>query len=394
MKFVDTNYLLNNISELTEPFYVSSVTLEEIENIKTSHNKDEEVKAKARSVSRYLYNNRDKYKVIIHDYIQYVGVDKPDYRICSDATKVADCEFMTMDLNCSLIAKYIFGLNVPIVGDISKELYKGYKEVCMDDNEMATFYSNPTKNLYDLYINEYLLVKDVNGELKDIQKWTGAEMVSVKAKPFKSNMFGTLKPLDAIQTCAMDSIANNDITVLYGKAGSGKTTLPLNYIMQGLEKGKFSKCYIVYSYEPLKNAKVLGFEKGTHEDKLLMSASIGNILSSKFGDIDQVRYMLEHGQIDIIPTANIRGVEFASDTVCYVTESQNLDIYTLKTIIQRCKAGCKQIYEGDIVEQKDINITNIGMNRLIDVFKGNDKFGCIKLKNNYRSELSELADLL
>ena len=34
------------------------------------------------------------------------------------------------------------------------------------------------------------------------------------------------------------------------------------------------------------------------------------------------------------------------------------------------------------------------MNRLIDVFKGNESFGCVKLKNNYRSKLSELADLM
>ena len=35
------------------------------------------------------------------------------------------------------------------------------------------------------------------------------------------------------------------------------------------------------------------------------------------------------------------------------------ELYTLKTIIQRCKSGCKQIYEGDIIEQKDTNIKNV-----------------------------------
>ena len=205
-------------------------------------------------------------------------------------------------------------------------------------------------------------------------------------------MFGTLKPLDAIQRCAIDSIINNDITVLYGRAGSGKTTLPLNYIMQMLEKGTYKKCYIIYSYEPLKGAKTLGYEKGDHITKLLYSASLGNILSSKFGDIQMVERMIDLGQIEIIPTANIRGVEISEDSILLSTESQNLDVYTLKTIIQRCKDGCKQIYEGDIIEQKDINISQLGINRLIEVFKGHSKFGCVKLKNNYRGELTELAD--
>ena len=98
--------------------------------------------------------------------------------------------------------------------------------------------------------------------------------------------------------------------------------------------------------------------------------------------------------LEIIPTANIRGWECPENSILLSTESQNLDVYTLKTIIQRCKSGCKQIYEGDVIEQKDTNVQNIGMNRLIEVFKGHKSFGCVKLKNNYRSELSELADLM
>jgi hypothetical protein len=31
--------------------------------------------------------------------------------------------------------------------------YDGYKIIQMDDEEMAEFYSNPTVNKYDLYIN-------------------------------------------------------------------------------------------------------------------------------------------------------------------------------------------------------------------------------------------------
>lgn len=259
---------------------------------------------------------------------------------------------------------------------------------------MAYFYENLNKNTLELLVNEYVLLKDSNGIIVDKLKWDGETYQTIVNKPYKSNMFGTLKPLDDVQACAMDSIKSNDITVLYGKAGSGKTTLPLNYIMQEIEKGRFKKCYMVYSYEPLKGAKTLGFEKGDHVTKLIYSASIGNILASKFGDMQQVEYMIDRGILDIIPTANIRGVEFESDSICMVTESQNLDVYTLKTIIQRCKTGCKQIYEGDVIEQKDTIIQNVGINRLIDVFKGHKSFGCVKLKNNYRSELSDLADMM
>lgn len=403
-KFYDTNAVLKLQSKIfDDDFALSSTTLHELEHIKTSRNKDEEVKYNARKVIHLLDTYSDKYDVVtfttdVDELMHEYGVfDSPDNEIIACAkyySKENDIIFITNDICCKVIAKDIFKLDVESVGDNIDDNYKGFVEKSLSEEEMASFYSNLKENIYDLSTNEYLIIKNDKNEVVDTLKWDGEMYEAVRCKPFKSNMFGTLKPLDEIQSCAMDSINCNDITVLYGKAGSGKTTLPLNYIMQGLEKGKIKKLYVIYSFEPLKGAKTLGFEKGDHVTKLLYSASIGNILASKFGDLAQVEYMIDRQQLDIIPTANIRGVEFESDSCVLVTEAQNLDVYTLKTILQRCKEGCKQIYEGDIIEQKDTNIQNIGINRLIDVFKGHKSFGCVKLKNNYRSPLSELADLM
>ena len=374
--------------------------MEELENIKTSSRKDEETKYKARKLLHILDENSDKYKVVITtkniiSIIDDLGLENtPDNQICACAYSIPDILFITNDISCKTIAKWIFGLDISSISTIQEDLYKGYRDITLSENDMAYFYEHLNENVFNLLTNEYVIIRNADNEVVDKLKWDGGMYQTIRNKPFKSNMFGTLKPLDDIQSFAMDSINTNDITVLYGKAGSGKTTLPLNYIMQEIEKGRYKKCYMVYSYEPLKGAKTLGYEKGDHVTKLIYSASIGNILASKFGDLQQVEYMLDRGMLDIIPTANIRGVEFESDSICMVTESQNLDVYTLKTIIQRCKSGCKQIYEGDIIEQKDTNVQNVGINRLIDVFKGHKSFGCVKLKNNYRSELSELADLM
>ena len=374
--------------------------MEELENIKTSSRKDEETKYIARKLLHILDENSDKYKVVITtkniiSIIDDFGLENtPDNQICACAYSIPDILFITNDISCKTIAKWIFGLDISSISTIQEDLYKGYRDITLSENDMAYFYEHLNENVFNLLTNEYVIIRNADNEVVDKLKWDGEMYQTIRNKPFKSNMFGTLKPLDDIQSFAMDSINTNDITVLYGKAGSGKTTLPLNYIMQEIEKGRYKKCYMVYSYEPLKGAKTLGYEKGDHVTKLIYSASIGNILASKFGDLQQVEYMLDRGMLDIIPTANIRGVEFESDSICMVTESQNLDVYTLKTIIQRCKSGCKQIYEGDIIEQKDTNIQNVGINRLIDVFKGHKSFGCVKLKNNYRSELSELADLM
>ena len=402
MKFYDTNAILKLQDKIfEEDFIISSVTLQELEHIKVSRNKDDQVKYEARKALHLLDDNSDKYDVVVYDnaienYILGKNMEiTPDTKIvgsCAFIKAMKDVVFVTDDIACKMIARKIFNLTVKGVNDEPVDIYKGYREISLDEQEMAHFYQNLSENVLGLLTNEYLLLKDCDGNIVDKLKWDGEEYQTIRSKPYKSNMFGTLKPLDDIQSFAMDSINTNDITVLYGKAGSGKTTIPLNYIMQEIEKGRYKKCYIVYSYEPLKGAKTLGFEKGDHITKLIYSASIGNILASKFGDIQQVEYMIDRDMLDIIPTANIRGWECPSDSILLCTESQNLDVYTLKTIIQRCKSGCKQIYEGDIIEQKDTNIQNVGINRLIDVFKGYKSFGCVKLKNNYRSELSELAD--
>ena len=402
MKFYDTNAILKLQDKIfEEDFIISSVTLQELEHIKVSRNKDDQVKYEARKALHLLDDNSDKYDVVVYDnaienYILGKNMEiTPDTKIvgsCAFIKAMKDVVFVTDDIACKMIARKIFNLTVKGVNDEPVDIYKGYREISLDEQEMAHFYQNLSENVLGLLTNEYLLLKDCDGNIVDKLKWDGEVYQTIRSKPYKSNMFGTLKPLDDIQSFAMDSINTNDITVLYGKAGSGKTTIPLNYIMQEIEKGRYKKCYIVYSYEPLKGAKTLGFEKGDHITKLIYSASIGNILASKFGDIQQVEYMIDRDMLDIIPTANIRGWECPSDSILLCTESQNLDVYTLKTIIQRCKSGCKQIYEGDIIEQKDTNIQNVGINRLIDVFKGYKSFGCVKLKNNYRSELSELAD--
>ena len=390
-------------------FIISSITLEELEDIKSNRNKDDDVKYSARQAVRFLDENADKYRVIVYrhearwnyflnqfDKFNTFDSLNNDEKIilCVKYAKLIldmDVIFISNDILAKLIAK-TYCVETSSMCDNETDSYKGYVEVVLNDGELAYFYEHLLQNQFNILVNQYVLIKNTDEEIVDVLKWTENGYETVRQKPFKSSMFGTLKPLDDVQKCAMDSLMNNDITVLYGRAGSGKTTLPLSYIMQGLEKGTFKKCYIIYSYEPLKGAKTLGYEKGDHVTKLLYSASLGNILASKFGDIQMVERMIDLGQIEIIPTANIRGVEISEDSVCFCTETQNLDVYTLKTIIQRCKDGCKQIYEGDIIEQKDTNIATTGISRLIEVFKGHSKFGCIKLKNNYRGELTELAD--
>ena len=401
-RFYDTNSILTDCTDISN-VVISSKTLEELENIKSSSHKDNDIKYKARVAVRAIREQKPEIIVVQksdYDKIEELGLEINNdnliitsaYRYTTDYNK--DIVFVTSDILCGLIAETYFGLKVESISNKKDDIYKGYKVVTTTDEELAAIYEKDnSENIFGCLVNEYVVVKDGDGNLCDVVKWTGEKYVTVNTKPFKSRAFGNTKPLDEIQRCAFDSIISNDITVLYGRSGSGKTTIPLSYIMSSVENQKYKKCVIIYDFETLKGAKTLGFTPGTLNEKIITQGAIGNILSSKFGDMSEVERLLASGMLEIIPTANIRGYEISSDEICFVTEGQNLDTYTLKTIIQRCKAGAKIIIEGDIIEQHDNN-REVGLLKMIDIFKGYKGFGCVKLKNNYRSEIGELADML
>ena len=399
-RFLDTNAILTDCTDISNVI-ISSKTLDELENIKSSSHKDNDIKYKARVAVRAIREQKPEIVVVQksdYDKIEELGLEiTNDNLIIASAWRYSQensIVFVTQDVLCSLIAKTYFGLDVEELKLKNDDVYKGFRVVQPTDEELSQVYSKDNcENIFGCLVNEYVIINDSDGNFCDVVKWTGEKYATLNTKPFKSRAFSNVKPLDEIQRCAFDSIVTNDITVLYGRSGSGKTTIPLSYIMSNVESQKYKKCVIIYDFETLKGAKTLGFTPGTLNEKIITQGAIGNILSSKFGDMSEVERLMASGMIEIIPTANIRGYEISSDEICFVTEGQNLDTYTLKTIIQRCKAGAKIIIEGDIIEQHDNN-REVGLLKMIEVFKGYKSFGCVKLKNNYRSEIGELADRL
>ena len=400
IRFYDTNAILTDCTDISN-IIISSKTLEELENIKTSSHKDNDIKYKARVAVRAIREQKPEIVVVQksdYDKIEELGLEiTNDNLIIASAWRYSQensIVFVTNDILCGLIAEKYFGLDVEELKLKNDDVYKGFRVVQPTDEELSQVYSKDNcENIFGCLVNEYVIINDSDGNFCDVVKWNGEKYATLNTKPFKSRAFSNVKPLDEIQRCAFDSIVTNDITVLYGRSGSGKTTIPLSYIMSNVESQKYKKCVIIYDFETLKGAKTLGFTPGTLNEKIITQGAIGNILSSKFGDMSEVERLMASGMIEIIPTANIRGYEISSDEICFVTEGQNLDTYTLKTIIQRCKAGAKIIIEGDIIEQHDNN-REVGLLKMIEVFKGYKSFGCVKLKNNYRSEIGELADRL
>ena len=399
----DTNALLTLQNKiLIDKFYISLITLRELENIKTSNTKDEETKYKARNVTRILEEYSWSYEVItsptdnsnnlnndneIIEAIKYLQLD-------TDINLI----FITDDLSCKHIAE-AEGIQVKTVSSLystKEEEYTGYKTISMSTDELSDFYSDiyPNNiNKYDLLLNEYLLIENDN-KIVDKYKWAGDHYEAIPFIKFESDTFGKIVPFkgDVFQQIAMDSLSHHQVTLLGGPAGSGKTFLALGYLFSLLERNKIDRIVIFVNPMGARNAAKLGFYKGTVREKVL-STQVGHVLASKIGSLYEVERLLDSEVLQIIPVVDARGYEVPPHSGVYVLESQNLTSDLLRLILQRTGEDSKVIVDGDRLEQldSDIYFKDNGMEKMSKVFRGNELFGQVDLKNIYRSKIASLA---
>ena len=274
-KFYDTSSLLVMGSELFDNrFAISSITLEELESIKVSANKDSDIKYAARQLLNQLYRNTDKYDVIIYqpemlEPLQKAGLylDNNDMRILACAvcydTKYHPDEvvFVTNDMALFTLSNLIFGNDsIEMVGYDQEAEYTGYIEKQLSDDELSYFYSNQGINMFHLNIGQYLIIYDKENKPIDTAIWTGETHRHLKYGTFSSRLFGDIKAMrgDVYQACAVDSLLNNQVTMLKGAPGSGKTTLALGYLFSKLEKGQISKIVVFCNTIATRNSARLG----------------------------------------------------------------------------------------------------------------------------------------
>ena len=383
-----------------------------MENIKTSGRKDEETKYKARKALHLLDENKDKYEVVIYTTAMENYIVEKQLEITPDTKIIASCAFskgllpqdtdfvfVTNDIACKMIASKIFGLEVESVGENKLDEYKGFVEKSLSEDEMAYFYEHLQENVFDLYTNEYLILKNDNDQIVDKFRWDGCEYQNVKFPTIKSNYFGSVKPYngDIYQQMVLNSLSYNQVTMVKGAAGTGKSYLAIGYLMWLLEKRKIEKIIVFCNTVATANSAKLGYYPGTKDEKLIDS-SIGNMLSAKLGDSFGLEQMIAQGKIQLLPLSDIRGFDTNGMSAgVYITEAQNMDISLMKLALQRIGEDSVCIIDGDYNAQVDLSQyagSNNGMRRMSEVFRGQDFYGEVELQNIYRSRIAKIAELM
>lgn len=146
------------------------------------------------------------------------------------------------------------------------------------------------------------------------------------------------------------NIINNEITLCYGPAGTGKTFIAAGMACQSLEKDLIDS--IILTRPMVQCGKGLGFLPGDLNEKFLPYLIPLLDQVNYFLGASQVKTLLFHGKIKIIPLELARGMNF-DNTFVILDEAQNADKEQLKMFLTRLGKDSRMVINGD-VRQNDI----------------------------------------
>ncbi|UUV46951.1 ribonuclease [Bacillus phage vB_BanS-Thrax5] len=410
MKFVvDTNALLKK-PEVVFDFecVIPSHVLREVEQLELKRKSDRTLQFEIRRLKRFLDENEEN---------PHVYIDLKDYKFTLDGEGGLDDQYVDnillqvavdngygMITNDRLLKEKCKLYNIPIqkMDESNFVDNKGFQETELAEPLYNRLMENPEINHFGLMVNEYVIINNrKDGELLDIAKWTGSMTKSLRdsqgklGAKFRTNQFGDFQPFDEQQIMAVDSIRNNQLTILRGRAGSGKSLITLNTAWRMVEEEGY-KLVMFVNPTPLREAQELGFYKGDRMEKLMQSA-VGTMLKSKFGDEEEIFAQILANRLDILPFVDLRGFDTGdTKTIVWILEAQNLTADLMKLGLQRISENTKVVVDGDYFAQvdRDAYSSNNGMKRMSEVFRGLDLFGEVELQTVHRSRVADIAELM
>lgn len=399
-KFYDTNAILIDCSDLTD-VVLSSKTIEELENIKVSANKDSEVKHKARQAVKAIKDQNPE--IIIVDKTDYEKIEDIRLETSNDNLIIASAYrysatnrivFVTNDVLCGLIAEKFFGLNVRNLCEKSIDEYKGYVDYHFStDEEIADFYSNMQNNTLGLLVNQYAILYNSTGGIIDKVKWDGTCNKSISYKPISNDFVGKVKPRNAHQELCFDMLQDNKSTikVIRGCFGSGKDYLMVTHAIQLIKQNKYDKLIWVRNNVEVKDTNPIGFLPNDMKSKLLPFAMP---LADHLGGESGLEMFINQGKIEIQHLGFIRGRNI-TNSIIYCSESENMTKEHIQLLIGRVAEGSSLWINGDNKQIDDKTFeNNNGLSTLVNKLKGNSKFATVTLQKTERSETAALADIL
>lgn len=185
------------------------------------------------------------------------------------------------------------------------------------------------------------------------------------------------------QKLAKQTVLDNTITIIRGKAGSGKTLLGVQIGLDMLFTRQVNKIFIA---RPAVSKEELGFLPGDIAEK--MNPWLAPVMANMYElyGKEKIEKCIAEGEIEIAPLAFMRGRTFA-DAFVIVDECQNITYEQMQMVITRLGKESKMVLCGDMV-QCDLPRNQLsGLSHLRGVVPKVKSLEEVTLETNHRSPI-------
>lgn len=399
--FLDTSSVLNGALNLFENIYISPLVLQELEHIKSSGT-NAHTQYLARQAVRDIITSRDyKYSAISQKQIDrllkkynFLSNINDHRMLCEALILNSDNQvvFVTSDGAQMLFAQEL-GLQTIYFGDLEEENtdYCGWSRHYPNEEQMAALYSTPNFNTLGVKTNEFCEIFE-GDQLKDVLFWNGERYTNLKYSEFKNKFLNeTIKPRNLEQKMAFHLLQNQDIKVklLVSAWGSGKTMLALNYALDQISKGNYSRMVFVRNNIIVADTNDIGYMPGQLRDKM---AIWSEVIADHVGGNEMLEQLIDEGLIETFPLSHMRGRSLRSSIVI-CDECENLNDKLVTLLLSRIEEDSEIIFCGDVaqIDSKKFEKNN-GIRALINNLAGDPLFGMVKLIKSERGPVPRLCD--
>lgn len=269
--------------------------------------------------------------------------------------------------------------------------YTGYRELELNDEQLANFYSGLYEYPNDLNENEYVIIKN-NGSIVDKVCYRQGMIRHIRYPVINDHYGNMIKARNEYQNLAIDLLLSRDVPVklLSGRAGSGKDYLMSAAAMFLIDKGKFKKIVYIRPNITMDGIPDIGYRKGDTYQKLAWT--LGPLVD-KYGGKQSIQQLIKKEIIELVPLMEIRGRSF-DNSIMYVSQGQNLTTKIVQSIITRVGENTQLWFNGDTAQiDRTLFEDDNGLRSLTNKLKGNALFGCVDLPIIERSPIAQLGAL-
>ena len=183
---------------------------------------------------------------------------------------------------------------------------------------------------------------------------------------------GKINPRTHGQVKAINIIKENDLSLITGPAGTGKTFLSIVYAMALLDNNEVDK--IILCRPAVEAGENLGFLPGDLKEKVdpyltPLYESLEKILSK-----NKLEDLFLNNIIEIVPLAYMRG-RTLENSFMILDEAQNSTDKQMKMFLTRLGIGSRAVITGDITQVDLKKNKYSGLIQAINILKGIDGIG-------------------